>query len=199
MSESSDTRQNPEARSEPEARIYTVGHSSTPVEELLAKLEAHQIRVLVDVRRYPSSKRYPQYNRPNLAFSLQEKGMAYVHELDLGGHREPSSDSPNTGLKNAGFRGYADHMATDDFARALHRISAAARRMPVALMCAEASPAHCHRLYLSDRLTVEGFEVVHVLKPQEVSIHCLTPEARLVDGELTYPPEGGQVSMFPVE
>lgn len=177
-------------------KIFTVGHSSTPVETLLAKLEACSIRLLVDVRRYPSSKRHPQYNRPALAFALQQVGMAYVHEIELGGHREPLQDSENDGLKNAGFRAYADHMATDPFKAALSRICGAAQRMPLALMCAEASPSHCHRLYLSDRLTVEGFEVHHILGPDQIEMHRLTPEARVVDGRLIYPPDGGQTSMF---
>lgn len=177
-------------------RLFTVGHSSTPVEALLAKLDAFGIRLLVDIRRYPSSKRHPEYNRPALAFALQQVGRAYVHEVELGGMREPSPDSENGGLKNAGFRGYADHMASDAFQAALSRVRGAARRMPVALMCAEASPSHCHRLYLSDRLTADGFEVCHILAPDKMEVHRLTPEARLVDGRLVYPPEGGQASLL---
>lgn len=173
-------------------RIFTVGHSNKPVELLIAKLKAFQIRVLVDVRRYPSSKRYPQYNRPALAVSLQLQGIAYIHEIDLGGHREPKAGSPNGGLRNPGFQGYADHMATGDFRLAFERIKSAAKKVPLAIMCAEADPAHCHRLFLSDALTLGGFEVVHVLKPDETQVHRLSPEARMEDGALTYPPDGGQ-------
>ena len=170
-------------------RIFTVGHSNKPVELLIAKLEAFQIRVLVDVRRHPSSKRYPQYNRPALAVSLQLRGMAYIHEIDLGGHREPMPGSPNGGLRNPGLRGYADHMATEDFRLAFERIKSAAKKVPLALMCAEADPVDCHRLLLSDALTLDGFEVVHVLKSDETRIHQLSPEARVEDGVLTYPPD----------
>ena len=177
-------------------RVFTVGHSNKPVELLIAKLEAFQIRVLVDVRRYPSSKRYPQYNRPALAVSLQLRGIAYIHELELGGHREPKPDSVNGGLKNEGFRGYADHLVDEDFRLAFERIKGAARKVPVAVMCAEAEPSHCHRYFLSDALTVDGFEVVHVLKPEETQIHRLSPEARVENGVLTYPPDGGQSSLF---
>ena len=186
---------------EEKPRIYTLGHSSTPVEVLIEKITTHGIRLLVDVRRYPSSKRHPQYNRPALAFALQEQGVAYVHEVDLGGHRDPSPDSEardskNAGLKNEGFRAYADHMGSDVFQNALARISGAAKRLPLALMCAEADPSHCHRLYLSDRLTADGFEVIHILKPEETRVHRLTPEARIVDGRLVYPADGGQTSLF---
>ena len=184
--------------SEPQERpkIYTVGHSNTRVELLIAKLTAHGIRILVDVRRYPSSKRHPQYNRPALALSLQMEAIAYVHELGLGGHREPAPDSKHGGLKNDGFRGYADHMATPEFRQAFARIQGAARKLPLAVMCAEADPAHCHRLYLSDALTAKGFDVIHVLNDNETRVHQLSPEARVVDGELTYPADGGQGSLF---
>lgn len=176
--------------------IYTVGHSNTPIDGFLHQLKAHGIRLLVDVRRYPSSKRYPQYNRPALAFALQQEGIAYIHEIELGGHREPKADSENGGLKNDGFRAYADHMTSAGFLDAFARICGAARRLPLALMCAEADPEHCHRLYLSDRLTVEGFDVRHILKTSEVRAHRLNADARHVDGRLVYPPDGGQASLF---
>ena len=181
---------------EPRSRIFTVGHSNLPVVSLIAQLEAHRIRILVDVRRYPSSRRYPQYNRPALAVSLQERGIAYVHEIDLGGHREPLPGSVNGGIRADGFRGYADHMGTPAFRGAFDRVTAAARKVPLTVMCAEADPSDCHRLYLSDALTVAGFEVVHLLGSEATRPHRLTPEARVRDGLLSYPAEGGQTSLF---
>lgn len=186
----------PNAGGSDKRRIFTIGHSNTSVEDLVADLGANGIRVLVDVRRYPSSKRHPQFNRPALAFALQMAGIAYVHEVDLGGHREPAVDSPNGGLKKEGFRAYVDHMATEPFGRALGRIQGAASRMPLALMCAEADPAGCHRFYLSDRLTTEGFEVIHLIRGGGRRTHRLSPEARIVDDRLIYPPDGGQGTLF---
>jgi uncharacterized protein (DUF488 family) len=173
--------------------LYTVGHSTRSAAELIALLAGHGVAELVDVRRYPGSRRHPQFSREALAASLAEAGIGYRHEPDLGGRRAPLPDSPNTAWQNAGFRGYADHMATPTFRRALERLLALARERPSAVLCAEAVPWRCHRNLLADAAVAEGMEVLHLLGPGQASPHRLHPEARpLGEGKgLVYPAPGG--------
>lgn len=166
--------------------LYTVGHSNTPAELLLEKLESHSVTLLVDVRRYPSSRWNPQFNGPVLARWLRHRGVEYRHEVDLGGHREPFPGSPNTGLDPA-FQAYADHMGTADFQRALERLVRHAHERPTAVMCAEAAPENCHRRYLADAVTIRGLEVRHILSPSETRPHALHPLARRDGDGLVYP------------
>ena len=176
--------------------LYTVGHSNTPAEDLAEKLAARQVVLLVDVRRYPSSRRNPQFNGPTLARFLESRGVRYVHEVDLGGHRDPIADSRHTGLEPA-FQAYADHLATPRFRAALERILNAARRGATAVMCAEAAPEHCHRRLLADAATVLGFEVRHILSPVETRPHELHPLARRDGDDLSYPArEKPQLRLF---
>lgn len=178
--------------------LFTVGHSSTSAEELAAKLEAHGVRVLIDVRRYPSSRRYPQFNRPALAEMLAGRGLRYLHEEDLGGYREPFAGSPNTGLPEGAFRGYADHMGSHAFRGALDRLLAQAAEMLTAVMCAEADPTQCHRNLLADALVAQGCEVFHILGPGEIRGHTLHPNAHVIKGgRVIYPDPGPvQLSLF---
>jgi uncharacterized protein (DUF488 family) len=167
--------------------VFTIGHSTRTGAELVALLRARGVQVLVDVRRYPVSRRHPQFGRDRLAAALGASGVTYVHEPDLGGHREPRPGSPNTALRDA-FRGYADHMATADFAAALERLESRARAATVAVMCAEADPLKCHRRLLSDVLAHRGWAVRHVLGPAAVRDHVPTAGTRVgPDGALVYP------------
>jgi uncharacterized protein (DUF488 family) len=164
--------------------IWSLGHSSRPLAELLALLEQHRIQRVVDIRRYPASRRHPHFSRESLMTQLPRSGVQYVHLVDLGGHREARPDSPHTALAGA-FRGYADHMRSAAFGAALRHLEALARERRTALMCAESRWMHCHRRLLCDRLSSDGVRVLHVGGgPQEE--HRTSPEVRLVDGHLLY-------------
>jgi uncharacterized protein (DUF488 family) len=159
--------------------VLTVGHSTRSAEELVAMLRAHGATVLVDVRRFPASRRYPHFNGPVLARALAAQAVGYVHEVDLGGHREPRPASVNLGWGVAAFRGYADHMETPAFQAALQRvIDLAAAGRPV-VMCAEADPSRCHRQLLADALLARGIEVQHVLGACAPLPHVLNPMAEV--------------------
>ena len=168
--------------------VLTVGHSTRTFEELLALLRERDVTTLVDVRRFPGSRRHPQFNAPRLARALEEAGLAYIHEPDLGGRREPRADSPNTAWRLASFRGYADHMATAAFRDALERVHESAARERPAVMCAEAVPWRCHRQLIADALVARGTPVTHILGPGQVRVHELNPSARVsADGLVVYP------------
>ena len=160
--------------------LFTIGHSTRGIGELLALLAEHGIETLVDVRRFPASRRHPQFSREALATSLGAAGIAYVHEPDLGGRRQPRPDSPNTAWRVAAFRGYADYMGTEPFAAALERLLRSAARSRTAMMCAEAVPWRCHRRLIADAATAAGAEVLHILGPGRAERHQLDANARVV-------------------
>jgi uncharacterized protein (DUF488 family) len=166
--------------------IFTVGHSTRPQDELIAILKDVGIELLVDVRRFPGSRRHPQFGKEALAAGLAAAGIAYRHEPDLGGRREPRPDSPNTAWRVAGFRGYADHMASPEFRAALERLIAAAET-PAAVMCAEALPWKCHRQLIADALAARGLKVVHLLGLGQQETHVLNPNAVASPGGVVYP------------
>lgn len=175
--------------------IWTVGHSTRRFPEFVELLRAHGIEHLVDVRRYPGSRRHPQFSKESLAAGLRAAGIGYVHEPDLGGRRPTSADSPNTAWRNASFRGYADHMSSDAFAAALGRILDLAADRRVALMCAEAVPWRCHRNLIADALVARGVRVLHILSAGRADVHALHPAA-VTDGEhVTYPAAGPQLEL----
>lgn len=171
--------------------IYTIGHSTRSVEALIALLRESGVRLLVDVRRYPGSRRHPQFGRDTLAASLEAAGIEYIHEPDLGGRRPPRPDSPNTAWRNSGFRGYADYMATPAFRAALDRLIARGAERSTAVMCAEAVPWRCHRRLIADALVARGIPVRHTLGPERTEPHALHPDARVgPDGTVSYPAGG---------
>ena len=167
-------------------KIWTVGHSTRSAEEFVQILLAHEIEVLVDVRTYPGSRRYPQFNRDTLRESLSEVAIYYRHEPRLGGRRTPRPDSHNTTWRNAQFRGYADHMETDDFKNGVRELLELASHARVAVMCAEAVWWRCHRSLISDYLKAAGHEVIHILDEKKTEEHPFTSAARIVDGKLSY-------------
>jgi uncharacterized protein (DUF488 family) len=169
--------------------LFTIGHSTRSMEELMALLDRHGIRRLVDVRRFPGSRRYPQFNREAMALSLEAGGIEYRHAPGLGGRRDAAaSDSPNQGLRNAGFRAYADYMGTPAFQTELEVLEAEAADRPVAIMCAEAVPWRCHRNMISDALVARGGVVRHILGEGETEVHELHSAARADPaGRVTYP------------
>jgi len=165
-------------------RIYTIGHSTRSLDELLALLRASGVKQLADIRRYPGSRRYPHFSRDSLAAELPKHGIAYVHMPELGGRRSPAKDSPNDALRNAQFRGYADYMGTSEFAEAVDRLIEL--EGPVAIMCAEAVPWRCHRSFVADDLVRRGVEVVHIVGPNDRRRHELNPLAHDEGGRLVY-------------
>jgi len=165
-------------------RIYTIGHSTRHLDELIGLLGDHGVGRLADIRRFPGSRRYPHFSRESLANSLPRAGIEYMHVVELGGRRDPLPDSPNTAWRNDQFRGYADHMASAEFQNALDRMLAS--DVPTAIMCAEAVPWKCHRNLVADELTRRGHEVIHILGPGASQRHVINPVARVVDGHLVY-------------
>jgi uncharacterized protein (DUF488 family) len=166
--------------------VWTVGHSTRSEEEFVQILKAHGVQVLVDVRSFPGSRRYPQFNREALSESLVKAGIEYKHELRLGGRRTPRADSHNTAWRNAQFRGYADHMETEVFRKGVEDVLELAGDARVAVMCAEAVWWRCHRGLLADYLKANGHTVIHIIDGKKTEEHPFTPAARIVDGELSY-------------
>jgi uncharacterized protein (DUF488 family) len=175
--------------------VFTIGHSTRPIEDLLALLKENGIRTLVDVRRYPGSRRHPQFSRDALAASLTAAGIEYVHEPDLGGRRAARPDSPHTAWRVEAIRGYADHMESPEFQAALERLMERARETPTVILCAEAVPWRCHRRLISDALVARGVPVLHILGPRRADPHELDPNAQVLPGgRLLY--AEGQRSLF---
>jgi uncharacterized protein (DUF488 family) len=178
----------------PQGAIFTLGHSTLPIERFLAILKAHGIERLVDVRTVPRSRHNPQFNSDALERSLTAEGIRYVAMPALGGLRHARKDSLNTGWRNASFRGYADYMQTPDFEEALDKLIAMGRRERSAIMCAEAVPWRCHRSLVADALSVRGIAAVEVLSETSWRLHKLTPFAQVEGTRISYPPE--QASMM---
>jgi len=170
------------------ATVYTIGHSTRTLDELVAALQAHRIATLVDIRAFPMSRRLPHFNRESLEVELPKHGIAYVWMKELGGRRRKMrDDSPNTGLRNDSFRNYADYMLTPEFEQAIERLLMLAEQSNTAIMCAERVYFQCHRMLVSDYLTAHGHVVLHLdddKRPPRP--HKLMAEAHLVDGQLLY-------------
>jgi uncharacterized protein (DUF488 family) len=164
--------------------IYTIGHSTRSLDELVALLGENGVTRLADIRRFPGSKRYPHFSREALSRSLPSLGIAYEHFEDLGGRRKPAPDSVNTVLRNEQFRAYADYMATPAFDAAVARLLESDR--VTACMCAEAVPWRCHRNLLSDDLVRRAVEVLHIIGPRSVKAHELSSIARISGGRIVY-------------
>ena len=171
-------------------RIWTIGHSTREIDEFISLLHENQIKLLVDVRADPASKRYPHFNKDSLVKSLNVHAIRYEHFPELGGKRKPNPDSHNTAWRNASFRAYADHMETEQFQKGVARLlEVAAEAGPTAIMCAEAVWWRCHRSLVADYLKARGVEVLHILAANKVELHPFTPAARIVDGKLSYAPD----------
>jgi uncharacterized protein (DUF488 family) len=167
--------------------LYTIGHSTRPLADLVDALQAHTIQTLVDIRAFPTSRRLPQFNREALDKSLPAVGIRYVWMQALGGYRKQTrEDSPNIGLRNGSFRNYADYMLTPEFNKAIAKLVSLADGTRTAYMCAERVYFRCHRMLVSDWLVGHGHEVMHIDGSGTPRPHELTKEARMVDGELIY-------------
>ena len=168
-------------------RIWTIGHSTRGIDEFISLLKENQIKLLVDVRAFPGSKRYPQFNKEALAESLNAHGIRYEHFPELGGKRKSTQDSRNTAWRNASFRAYADYMETEQFQKGIARLlDVAEKEGPTAIMCAEAVWWRCHRSLIADYLKARGVEVLHILGANKVEPHPYTSAARIVNSELSY-------------
>jgi len=167
--------------------VFTIGHSTRTLDELIALLRAHGVRRLVDVSTMPRSRRHPHFNREALEASLPAAGVVYRHEPALGGLRRPRGDSVNTGWRHEAFRGYADYMESEPFWSAVDRLIEEARSEPTAIMCAEALWWRCHRQLIADALTIRGVDVRHIGTSAAAAAHRLSTFASQANGRLTYP------------
>jgi uncharacterized protein (DUF488 family) len=185
------TQTKPDEACWPPGTVFTVGHSTLPIERFVGLLKTYAIEQLADIRTIPRSRHNPQYNRDALAPALEKAGIAYVPMQGLGGLRHPLKNSPNTGWRNRSFRGYADYMQTDGFQEALQSLIDMSRLKRVAIMCAEAVPWRCHRSLVADALEIRGVPVVEILSEQSYRAHTLTPFAHVEGTRITYPPQQG--------
>ena len=167
--------------------VFTIGHSTRTLEELIEMLRGHGVRRVIDIRTIPRSRRNPQYNRETLGPALRSRKIGYVHLKDLGGLRRTKPDSKNIGWHNASFRGYADYMQTPEFDAALKRAIRLSAVKPSALMCAEAVPWRCHRSLVADALAARKFPVEHIMSVARANQHKLTSFARVRGKKVTYP------------
>jgi uncharacterized protein (DUF488 family) len=166
--------------------LWTIGHSTHPIEEFIAILHTYHIEMLIDVRSLPGSNKFPQFNKENLEISLPKAGISYKHLLILGGRRKVSKTSKNTAWHNASFRGYADYMETDDFKEGIEELKELAEHKKVVIMCAEVLWWRCHRSMIADELKSEGWSVIHIMSATKSEEHRYTAPAKIVNGKLTY-------------
>jgi len=174
--------------------LFTIGHSTHPIETFIGLLSAHRIALLFDVRSYPSSRRWPQFNQAELQRSLEGAGIEYRWAKALGGRRSSKRiDSPHTAWEHPAFRAYADYTETTEFAAGLAELTRAALEARAAIMCSEGLWWRCHRRIVSDHLTVRGWEMAHVMPDGKLATHAL-PDFATVDAErIVY--DGGQGSL----
>lgn len=171
--------------------LYTIGHSTHSIEEFIRLLRAQGVDQVADVRSIPKSRHCPQFNFDALGHSLHAAGIGYEQIPALGGRRYSRKGSMNTGWRNASFRGYADYMATPEFALGLHKLVELASKRPTAIMCAEAVPWRCHRSLIADAVAIRGWDVREIVNAAPAKKHKLTPFLQVLDGRLIYPaPEG---------
>jgi len=167
-------------------KLWTIGHSTRSIDEFIDALKSFEIQTLADVRSFPGSRRYPQFNKENLRASLAAAGIEYIHFPDLGGRRRAKPDSLNMAWQSKTFRGYADYMETVGFQKGIARLLEVARGERTAIMCAEAVWWRCHRSLISDYLKANEVEVTHIMAAVRSESHRFTAAASIVDGRLSY-------------
>lgn len=166
--------------------LWTIGHSTREFDRFLELLQSNGIETLADVRHYPGSRKFPQYNKDQLENSLPKKNIEYIHLVDLGGRRKVQPNSKNDAWRNASFQGYADYMETVPFKNALEKLKEIASEKRTAIMCSEAVWWRCHRSMIADILKAEGWTVLHIMAENNVPEHPFTSPAKVVDGKLDY-------------
>lgn len=167
--------------------VYTIGHSTHDKKKFVEMLKAHGIRLLIDVRTIPKSRKVPHYNSDVLEEYLRKNKILYVHMPQLGGLRHYSGDSLNTGWRNLSFRGYADYMHSNEFWKGIDDLMIYAKDSDAAIMCAEALPWRCHRSLIADALLSKGVKVVHILSAAKLLEHKMTEFAKVRNGRIFYP------------
>jgi len=170
--------------------IYTIGHSTHPIDEFIRILQAYKIELLVDVRTIPKSRHNPQFNKDDLMETLRKHDIAYTHLEGLGGLRHTTKTSINTAWKNSSFRGFADYMQTPEFTSSLEALIELGREKSTVIMCAEAVPWRCHRSLIGDALLIRDIQVIDIMGEQTSKPHLLTPWAKVSGDEITYPGDG---------
>ena len=169
------------------ATLYTIGHSTRSLHELVSALKTHGVETLVDIRAFPMSRRLPHFNRESMERSLPEGGIRYIWMKALGGYRKAGrQDSPHTAMRSASFRNYADYALTPEFEQAVTELLQIASASVTAYMCAERGFFRCHRMIVSDWLVAHGHEVLHIDAEGPARPHKLLAEARLIDGQVIY-------------
>jgi uncharacterized protein (DUF488 family) len=166
--------------------LWTIGHSTRTIDDFVALLSESAIQSLADVRMFPGSRRYPQFNKESFSKSLASANIHYEHFPELGGRRKARPDSPNTAWRNEAFRGYADYMMTADFARGVQRLLDMAKQNRTAIMCAEVLWWQCHRSLIADYLKAGSHKIIHILGSGKTQEHPFTSAALLIDGKLSY-------------
>jgi uncharacterized protein (DUF488 family) len=175
--------------------IFTIGHSTRPLDEFIGLLRSHGVERVIDIRTIPRSRHNPQFNGETLGPALRAARIGYVQLKKLGGLRHAKTDSKNLGWHNASFRGFADYMQTPEFEEGLDRAIRLAEDKPSALMCAEAVPWRCHRSMVADALTVRDFPVEHIVSASKPNVHKLTSFAKVRGTKVTYPSDESQSAM----
>lgn len=178
-----------------EKTLYTIGHSTRTLDELVAILKAHGVKTLADVRSIPKSRHVPQFNQDSLKIELPKHKIHYLPIPELGGRRHTRKDSINGAWRNASFRGYADYMQTPEFAAGIEELIKIAQKSPTAIMCAEAVPWRCHRSLIGDAMLVRGWTVLDLMDTDKQPPHHLTPFAKVTGLKITYPPQ--DTDLFP--
>ncbi len=173
--------------------IWTIGHSTRALDEFIDILKTFDIELIVDVRSFPGSRKFPQFNKENLAISLPEKNINYIHIPNLGGRRKVNKDSKNIAWNHPSFRAFADYMETDNFLKGIEELTSIAKVQRSAVMCAEALWWRCHRSMISDYLKLNGWKVVHIISITKTEEHPYTKPANIINGKLDYSSE----FMFP--
>jgi len=167
--------------------LYTIGHSTRPLQDFISVLKAHQIQTLVDIRAFPMSRRLPHFNSEALEKELNNAGLSYLWIKELGGRRKRRlEESPNIALRNESFRNYADYMLSPEFHRVAAEVETLAAKSRTAIMCAEMLFFRCHRMLVSDYFTLRGHEVLHIQNANAPAPHRVTKEARFENGQVIY-------------
>jgi len=166
--------------------VWTIGHSTRTLEHFVEMLQSFNIKMLVDVRSFPGSKRYPQFNKESLEQSIPQNGIQYLHLKSLGGRRPLQKDSKNTAWRHPAFRGYADYMETEEFRKGIEELELIATKQRTAYMCSEAVWWRCHRSMVSDYLKLNGWTVHHIMETGKATEHTYTQPAKIIDGKLSY-------------
>ena len=173
-------------------KMFTIGHSTRPIDEFVALLKQHDIRQLIDIRTVPRSRHNPQYEQTALQKSLPKSGITYLYMKDLGGLRPKVKESANRGWHNESFRNYADYMQTKEFSSGIAELMKYAEKLPTAIMCAEAVPWRCHRSLVGDALVVRGVDVKDIMSETSTRPHTLTSFAKAQGTTITYPTDGSK-------